>query len=92
MVWNQEEIDAFKARRAQGEGNLGKVDDFVNVDSSSANVYHQSPTQRSPVRKWTSTTTSPAAKIHGDWLGSTPSPTKKSWKVKSTKPNLPSIP
>ena len=28
MTWTEEEINAFKARRSQGEGSLGKVDNF----------------------------------------------------------------
>ncbi len=93
MVWSQEEIDAFKARRAQGEGNLGKVDEFVSggwADHASGGKKNMPSLTRgraTPVRKHTST---PTEKSHvvDDWLGS-PITAKRSWKVKSTKSPLP---
>ena len=82
MVWSQEEIDAFKARRAQGEeGHLGKVDDYVSVGQGGGGAV--SPTARaSPVRKWKPTAA--AEKSHvTDWIGGSPTAVKRSWKVKS---------
>ena len=85
MTWTQEEIDAFKARRAQGEGNQGKVDDFVNGDQATT----LSPT-RSP-RKWGSSTKTERTSYHDDWLGS-PQKGRRSWKVKETsKPTVPDL-
>ena len=81
MTWSQEEIDAFKARRAQGDGNLGKVDDFVCSDQA----------KTSP-RKWGSRS-SPSEETGrtDDWLGGSPAGKKRSWKVKSVKAVVPNL-
>ena len=92
MTWTQEEIDAFKARRAQGEGNLGKVDDFVCADQA-----RSSPTRSSinSPRKWKATPTKDQEPTYGkvdDWLGASPTgQPRRSWKVKSTKPVVPEL-
>ena len=79
MVWTQEEIDAFKARRTQTEGDLGKVDTFVNAAQE---IYASPTTTRSPLtRKWKPTPTDENRRSD-DWLGSPPI-TKRSWKAKS---------
>lgn len=88
MVWSQEEIDAFKARMHQGEGNVAKVDDFVNQAQE-----QQSPRRsltNSP-RKWNPTPTDENRRSD-DWIG-TGSPTgkKRSWTVKSVKPVIPNM-
>jgi hypothetical protein len=87
MVWTQEEIDAFKARRAQGEGNLGKVDDFVCADQA-----RSSPTRTSfsGTRKWKATPTDENRRVD-DWLGASPTGQRRSWKVKSVKPVVPDL-
>jgi hypothetical protein len=75
MVWSQEEIDAFKARRAQGEGNLDKVDEFVSGDYGGGHNKKNNTPTTSPTRRDThipkKTTTSPMEKSHvDDWIGS----------------------
>ncbi len=86
MTWTQDEIDAFKARRAQGEGNLGKVDDFVCSDQARASP---SRSATSSPRKWKPTPTDENRRTD-EWLGS-PSTAKRSWKVKSIKPVVPEL-
>jgi hypothetical protein len=54
MVWNKEEIEAFKQRRSQGDGDVGKVDDFVNPQQDKASPRRSSTD--SP-RKWKPTPT-----------------------------------
>ena len=85
MVWSQEEIDAFKARRAQGDGdgNLGKVDDFVcfDQDATRRSPGGASPTKSPTARKWKPTPTLENRRSD-EWLGS-PTPPKRSWKVKT---------
>jgi hypothetical protein len=87
MTWTQEEIDAFKARRAQGEGNLGKVDDFVCADQA-----RSSPTRSSTSspRKWKATPTDENRRSD-DWLGASPTGQRRSWKVKSIKAVVPDL-
>ena len=87
MTWSQAEIDAFKARRAQGEGNLGKVDDFVCSDQAKASPRRSSTD--SP-RKWGGSPNDASNRSVDDWLGS-PTKAKRSWKVKSTKPVVPEL-
>ena len=85
MTWSQEEIDAFKARRAQGEGNQGKVDDFVCADQEKTHSPSRSP------RKWGSKNSGERTSYHDDWLGS-PTKGRRSWKVKETKkPTVPDL-
>jgi len=86
MTWSEEEIAAFKARRAQGEGNQEKVDDFVNSDQAKASPRRSAA--GSP-RKWTPTPTDDN-KRSDDWLGS-PGAARRSWKPKSTKPVVPNL-
>ena len=87
MTWTQEEIDAFKARRAQGEGNLGKVDDFVCSDQA-----RSSPTRTSASspRKWKGSPTDEKSRVD-DWVGASPTGQRRSWKVKSIKPVVPDL-
>lgn len=87
MTWTAEEIEAFKARRAQGDGNLGKVDDFVNSDQAASSPRRSAT--NSP-RKWKATPTDENRRS-GDWLGSSPTGAKRSWKVKSVKPVVPDL-
>jgi hypothetical protein len=83
MVWTEQEIAAFKARKALYEGNDGdKVDDFVNTDQAKA-----SPRRCSTEKKWKPTPTTDNARSD-DWLGS-PSTKKRSWKVKSISAVIP---
>ena len=86
MVWSQEEIDAFKARRANFEGS-DKVNDFVNADQNGG---HNNPSPRRSVnqRKW-KPTSSDTSQRSDDWLGASPTPKKRSWKVKSIKTVIP---
>ena len=81
------EINAFKARRSQGEGSIGKIDDFVNAAQSGVSS-SRSSIGGTP-RKWNPT---PTDENRGtdDWLGS-PGTAKRSWKVKSTKQVLPNL-
>ena len=88
MVWSEEEIAAFKARRSQGEGSLGKVDDYVNGAQSKFDSPRRSAT--SSPRKWKPTPTS-ENKRTDDWLGASPTKVTRSWKVKSTKPVVPNL-
>mmetsp|Transcript_56154 Transcript_56154/g.162687 ORF Transcript_56154/g.162687 Transcript_56154/m.162687 type:complete len:89 (+) Transcript_56154:88-354(+) len=86
MVWTQEEIDAFKARRSQGEGDLGKVNDFVSADQAAQVSPSRSPT----ARKWKPTPTDENRRSD-EWLGS-PTKGRRSWKVKEVvKPNVPNL-
>jgi len=86
MTWSQEEIDAFKARRAQGEGNLGKVDDFVCNEQT-----RSSPTRSSTARKWNPTPTEENRRVD-EFIGAgSPMGKKRTWKVKSTKPVVPNL-
>ena len=88
MTWSQEEIEAFKARRAQGDGNLGKVDDFVCTDQAKASPRRSST--NSP-RKWGQSSPEEANSRVDDWLGS-PTKARRSWKVKeTTKPSVPEL-
>jgi hypothetical protein len=82
MVWSEQEIAAFKERKAMFEGNDGKVDDFVSQDQSKV-----SPRRSSNVKKWKPTPTAENARSD-DWLG-TPSTKLRSWKVKKTKTVVP---
>lgn len=83
MVWSQEEIDAFKARRASQEGNVGKVDEWVSPSQVPTNG---SPSRSPTGRKWKPTPTDENRRSD-EWIG-TGSPTGKtrSWKVKSSPP------
>jgi hypothetical protein len=84
MVWTQEEIEAYKGRRSQTDGNLGKVDDFVNSGQGSATFSPRSPTA---TRKWKPTPTDENRRSD-EWLGS-PNKTRRSWKVKETPSQAP---
>ena len=88
MTWTQEEIDAFKSRRSQGEGNLGKVDDFVCTDQAQSSPRRSST---SSPRKWGQASPGEANSRVDDWLGS-PTKPRRSWKVKETKkPDVPEL-
>jgi hypothetical protein len=82
MVWSEQEVAAFKARRANVDGNGGKVEDFVCSDKSKV-----SPRRSSTEKKWKPTPTAENARSD-DWLGS-PSTKKRSWKVKEIKTVIP---
>ena len=78
MVWSQEEIEAFKARRRQGEGDVGKVNDWVCAD--------QQPVSRKSfgtTRKWQPTPTEENRRCD-DWLGGGGGKPRRSWKVKGS--------
>jgi hypothetical protein len=81
MVWSEQEVAAFKARRATYE-NDGKVDDFVCSGQSKV-----SPRRSVTEKKWKPTPTTENARSD-DWLGS-PSTKKRSWKVKEIKIVIP---
>jgi hypothetical protein len=84
MVWSQEEIDAYKARRASNEGDVGRVNEWACTDQG---VVSPRKSVNSP-RKWTPTPTDDNRRSD-DWLGSSPVGKKRSWKVKSAKTAIP---
>jgi hypothetical protein len=85
MVWSEEEIAVFKARRATTEGNDGKVDDFVSQDQSKV-----SPRRSVNVKKWKATPTAENSRPD-DWLGSPSTNKARSWKVKEIKTVVPDL-
>lgn len=88
MVWSQEEIDAFKARSSQYEGNTGKVEDFVNAAQGPASP--RTSLTGSP-RKWKPSPTAETRRSN-EWVGhGSPCGKKRSWKVKSIKPVVPDL-
>jgi hypothetical protein len=86
MVWSQEEIDAFKQRRSQTDGDVGRVDEFVSADQGKPSPRRSSA--GSP-RKWKPTPTDENRRSD-EWLGS-PTKGRRSWKVKET-PKAPVTP
>eukprot|EP00339_Tiarina_fusa_P007428 CAMPEP_0117026590 /NCGR_PEP_ID=MMETSP0472-20121206/19530_1 /TAXON_ID=693140 ORGANISM="Tiarina fusus, Strain LIS" /NCGR_SAMPLE_ID=MMETSP0472 /ASSEMBLY_ACC=CAM_ASM_000603 /LENGTH=94 /DNA_ID=CAMNT_0004733631 /DNA_START=119 /DNA_END=403 /DNA_ORIENTATION=+ len=89
MVWSEQEIAAFKARRANAEGNAGKVDEFL---PGSGQDSFASPT-RSPRRTSAEgdrlRSKATPTRVCDDWLGASPTGKKRSWKVKSIKDVIP---
>eukprot|EP00934_Nitzschia_sp_Nitz4_P001581 Nitzschia sp. Nitz4//scaffold53_size117307//52616//52885//NITZ4_003768-RA/size117307-processed-gene-0.156-mRNA-1//-1//CDS//3329554199//1581//frame0 len=86
MVWSQDEINAFKARSVQTEGNSGKVDDYVNVEQSPRRI----SSSASP-RKWKPTPTDENRRSD-EWLGhGSPCGKKRSWKVKEIQAVVPDL-
>jgi hypothetical protein len=82
MVWSEQMMAGFKARRANYEENYVKVDDFVCQDQAKV-----SPHRFSIEKKWKPTPSAENARPD-DWLGS-PSTKKRSWKVKSIITDIP---
>jgi hypothetical protein len=93
MVWTQEDIDAYKATRANREGNAGKVDDFVNSAHSLSSSSHHRRSLVSPMASGTrssmyrrSSVTAPGEEPlrSPEWIGmGSPTGKRRSWKVKS---------
>ena len=88
MVWSQEEIDSFKARRSEYEDNVGKVDAFVCAEQGPGSPRRSSG---SPRKSWKPTPTSETRRSN-EWIGhGSPMGKKRSWKVKSIKPIVPDL-
>jgi hypothetical protein len=84
MVWSQEEIDAYKARRASNEGDVGRVDDWASSGQDPVSPRKS----QTGAKKWAPTPTDDNKRAD-DWLGSSPVGKKRSWKVKSIKTVIP---